>query len=93
MSKTVNTLAIAGAVAAAVSMASAPAMAGKAGHEKCYGVAKAGQNDCAVASLGTSCAGSATSDHIGDAWIYVPTGSCEAIEIDGHQGSLTPVEG
>ena len=45
--------------------------------EKCYGVAKAGKNDCQTAN--TSCAGTSTADNQGDAWIYVPKGTCEKI--------------
>jgi uncharacterized membrane protein len=45
--------------------------------EKCYGVAKAGQNDCQTASH--SCAGTATADSQGDSWIYLPAGSCQKI--------------
>ena len=43
--------------------------------EKCYGVAMAGKNDCA-AGPGTSCAGTAKSDHQANAWTYVPAGTC-----------------
>jgi uncharacterized membrane protein len=43
--------------------------------EKCYGVAMAGKNDCA-AGPGTSCAGTAKSDHQADAWKYLPAGTC-----------------
>lgn len=46
--------------------------------EKCYGVAKAGQNDCASTGSNT-CAG--TSKIAGDkkAWLYVPAGYCDRI--------------
>ncbi|MGQ0767385.1 MAG: BufA1 family periplasmic bufferin-type metallophore [Gemmatimonadota bacterium] len=46
--------------------------------EKCYGIAKAGKNDCA-ATGNNSCAG--TSKLSGDtkAWMYVPAGYCERI--------------
>jgi uncharacterized membrane protein len=43
--------------------------------EKCYGVAKAGKNDCASAG-NNSCAGQATKDADGKAWISVPAGLC-----------------
>lgn len=43
--------------------------------EKCYGVAKAGENGCAAA--GHSCAGHATSDHSGQEWKMVAKGTCE----------------
>jgi uncharacterized membrane protein len=43
--------------------------------EKCYGIAKAGQNDCGTARH--SCAGKATKDNATDEWKYVPKGTCE----------------
>lgn len=58
--------------------------------EKCYGVAKAGQNDCA-AGPGTSCAGTSTRDYQGNAWKLVPKGTCTSIETPKGNGSLTPV--
>jgi uncharacterized membrane protein len=42
--------------------------------EKCYGIAKAGKNDCQTAN--SSCAGTSKRDGQGDAWIYMPAGSC-----------------
>ena len=45
-----------------------------ADQEKCYGVAKAGHNDCATKT--TSCAGTATEDSQTDAFIVVPSGLC-----------------
>ena len=45
--------------------------------EKCYGVAKAGKNDCA--SQGHSCSGQSKTDRNAKDWIYVPTGTCERI--------------
>jgi uncharacterized membrane protein len=47
--------------------------------EKCYGVAKAGKNDCAGKSNG--CAGEVKVDNDPDAWIYVPAGVCEKIAV------------
>ena len=44
--------------------------------EKCYGVAKAGQNDCAA--NGHSCQGQAKADNDPTEWKYVPKGECEA---------------
>jgi len=43
--------------------------------EKCYGVAKSGQNDCASAAH--SCAGQAKTDNAADEWKYVAKGTCE----------------
>ena len=45
--------------------------------EKCYGVVKAGKNDCATAT--SSCAGTVKKDGQKDAWINVPKGTCEKI--------------
>ena len=59
--------------------------------EKCYGVAKAGKNDCA-AGAGTSCAGTSTRDYQGNAWKLVAKGSCTAIKTPKGPGSLTPIQ-
>jgi uncharacterized membrane protein len=48
-----------------------------AGKDKCYGVAKAGQNDCATASGSHSCAGQSKKDNDPAEWKYVAKGSCE----------------
>lgn len=45
--------------------------------EKCYGVAKAGQNDCASPNGSHSCAGQAKKDNDANEWKKVPAGSCE----------------
>jgi uncharacterized membrane protein len=45
--------------------------------EKCYGVAKAGKNDCQTAN--SSCAGTSRRDGQGDAWLYVPAGTCDRL--------------
>jgi uncharacterized membrane protein len=55
----------------------ASAAADKAPVEKCYGVAKAGKNDCQTAA--SACAGTAAKDGQKDAWIYVPKGTCDKI--------------
>jgi len=55
------------------------ALAAKDGMEKCYGVAKAGQNDCAAADGSHSCAGQSTADADSGEWIYVPAGTCDKI--------------
>jgi uncharacterized membrane protein len=52
--------------------------------EKCYGIAKAGKNDCQTTS--SSCAGTSRRDGQADAWLYVPAGACERIV----GGSLSP---
>jgi len=45
-----------------------------ADQEKCYGVTKAGKNDCATKT--SSCAGTSTEDSQADAFIVVPAGLC-----------------
>ncbi|KTD13292.1 DUF2282 domain-containing protein [Legionella jamestowniensis] len=45
--------------------------------EKCYGIVKAGMNDCATATA--SCAGSSTKDNQADAYIFLPKGICERL--------------
>jgi uncharacterized membrane protein len=53
--------------------------------EKCYGIAKAGRNDCASTG-NNSCGGSSKVNSDPKAWIYVPAGYCERIV----GGSLQP---
>lgn len=45
--------------------------------EKCYGIAKAGQNDCANLSGSHSCAGQAKVDGDAAEWKFVPKGTCK----------------
>ena len=45
--------------------------------EKCFGIAKAGANDCASATGSHSCAGTATKDNDKGDWKYVDKGTCE----------------
>ncbi len=47
--------------------------------EKCFGIAKAGKNDCAVASASHACQGEAKKDNQKDAYLYVPAGACQKI--------------
>jgi uncharacterized membrane protein len=44
--------------------------------EKCYGIAKAGQNDCANLSGTHSCAGQSKTDNAVEEWKYVEKGTC-----------------
>jgi uncharacterized membrane protein len=76
-----NTLSLA-AVAASIALTSAanaqvnvPKPSYK--FEKCYGVAKAGQNDCFGKS--NACGATSKVDNERDAWIYVPAGTCKKI--------------
>ncbi len=60
-----------GALSPAAIADKAPAM------EKCYGIVKAGKNDCQTS--GSACAGTAKKDAQKDAWLYIPKGTCEKI--------------
>lgn len=77
--------------AGATTEAEALADAGGGEKEKCYGVSKAGENDCA-AGPGTSCAGTSVVDYQGNAWTFVDAGTCETIETPNGTGSLEPIE-
>jgi len=68
--------ALASVCAMSASNASANAEA-KADKEKCYGVAKAGQNDCASADGSHGCSGQAKADNDANEWKYVAKGTCE----------------
>lgn len=50
----------------------------KAAKEKCFGIAKAGQNDCANLSGSHSCAGQSKADNGVDEWKYVAKGTCKS---------------
>ena len=47
------------------------------GSEKCYGIAKAGKNDCGTAKH--ACAGFAKADNEPTEWKYVAKGTCESL--------------
>lgn len=81
-------LALAAAVAAAVAMATGAAQAQFRG-VKCYGVTKAGQNDCAHARGIHLCSGEALVDYDGGDWKLVKT----TAECEAKGGSLKPYEG
>ena len=66
------------AVAAILSPGTSPATPEQA-KEKCYGIAKAGRNDCASLSGRHSCAGQATSDNAPDDWTYVAKGTWQKL--------------
>lgn len=54
--------------------AAAQDMAPKGDQEACYGVAKAGQNDCGTSTHG--CSAAARTDNDPNEWKYVAKGSC-----------------
>lgn len=82
--KTVINSALAGVFALGMLTAAGNAVAADAEKEKCYGVVKAGKNDCGAP--GHSCAGQATKDGDPQEWVYLPSGTCEKLV----GGSLEP---
>ena len=72
----IATTAAASLLAVGLSVAGGQALAAKK-MEKCYGVVKAGQNDCQTNT--SSCAGTSTVDGQKDAFVLVPTGTCERL--------------
>lgn len=71
------------AVTGLLTLGSGTSIAGDAEKEKCYGVAKAGQNDCAA--NGHSCQGQAKADNDPGEWKHVEKGKCAEMG-----GSTTP---
>lgn len=74
-----KTILAAAALATMIGMASNGALAEeKPGMEKCYGVVKAGKNDCASTGH-NSCAGTSKADGDKGAWVMVPQGLCDKL--------------
>lgn len=65
--------------AAGATVGAATAMDGP--KEKCYGIARAGMNDCATVQ--NDCAGKVSRDGARHAFLVVPQGTCEKI-VDAH---------
>lgn len=68
---------LAAALATACIASVVTAHAAAADKEKCFGIAKAGQNDCASGTGSHSCAGQAKKDNDLTEWKYVAKGTCE----------------
>lgn len=82
--------ALAGVFAAGVTLGSA-ALAQDKGQEKCWGVAKAGQNDCGSNKTAHSCAGQSKADYDPNDFKVVKTGTCEKMGgslVQGQPGKL-----
>jgi len=69
------------AISGALSIGSI-ALAGKKGMEKCYGVAKAGQNDCGSKDGSHACGGYAKTDYDKNEWKYVKKGTCDKVQAE-----------
>ncbi len=61
-----------------VAMASSAQAEAKIEKEKCFGVVKAGKNDCGVKGA-HSCAGQATEDGDSHEWLFLPAGICDKL--------------
>jgi len=68
---------IASAAASLMTLAMVAGPAAAAEKEKCFGIAKAGQNDCASISGVHSCAGQSKVDMDKGEWKYVAKGTCK----------------
>jgi uncharacterized membrane protein len=98
-SKTITGAAVAGAFttamfalagqAAAAGPDDTKAMMAKGGVEMCYGVAMAGQNDCAAGAH--SCAGLSTVDYDAQSFKLVPTGTCTTMTTPNGMGTMEPM--
>ena len=64
---------------ASIMALSTQANAAESKMEKCYGVVKAGKNDCADAKQIHSCAGEAKINGSKTEWVYLPKGTCEKL--------------
>ena len=71
---------VAAAAASLMSLALAAAPVAAQEKEKCYGIAKAGQNDCANLSGTHSCAGQSKVSDSKDEWKYVAKGTCKTMK-------------
>ena len=68
-----------GSAAAAASLAQAGFAADPKGKEKCYGIAKAGENGCAAANGSHTCSGLSRVNYSGQEWKLVYAGTCERL--------------
>ncbi len=83
--------AIAGVLAAGVTLSSSAMAQDKKDMEKCWGVAKAGQNDCGSNKTSHSCAGQSKKDYDPNDFKAVKTGTCEKMGgslVQGKPGKL-----
>lgn len=76
-SRTLIQSAVGGLLAAGILATSFSAIAADASKEKCFGIAKAGQNDCGSKTSKHSCAGQSKVDNDPNDFKLVAKGSCE----------------
>jgi uncharacterized membrane protein len=82
---------LAAAVAGLLALGANTAIAQKKDQEKCWGVAKAGQNDCGSNKTAHSCAGQSQTDYDPNDFKVVKAGTCEKMGgslVQGKSGKL-----
>jgi len=89
LAKRLATLALAGTVTFGFSLLAAPIYSNAAELEKCYGIAKAGQDD---GNKEMEVPGMSSVDYQGDAFKFVTKGTCEEISTPFGPGSLKPLD-
>jgi uncharacterized membrane protein len=88
--KTLTAMAVAGAMATALTMTAAPNQAAAQDMEKCYGVAMKGANDCKAGAH--DCKGMSTVDYDGESFKMVAKGTCTSMQTPEGPGSLEPID-
>ncbi len=84
-------VALAGAMATALGSLAFQTAAFAQDTEMCYGIAKAGENDCKAGAH--DCAGMSKVDYDPASFKNVPKGTCTSMDVDGHMGMLEPMNG
>ena len=94
MTRMLDTSLIAAALFGAASLLATAGGAQAADMEKCFGIAKAGENGCANKAAGYSCAGHSTTDYSGGDWKLVPAGTCTEMggKTEAFEGTGSPKE-
>lgn len=77
MKTTINQTLATAAIASLLALGASGTALAAADKDKCYGISKAGQNDCGGKHVKHSCAGQSKADNDGNDWKYVEKGSCE----------------
>jgi uncharacterized membrane protein len=88
--RTLTALAVAGAMATALSMTAAPKQANAQDTEQCFGVSMKGQNDCKAGAH--DCKGMSTVDYDGQSFKMVAKGTCTSMQTPEGPGSLAPID-
>jgi len=85
----ITAIALAGAFATALGSLTYSAAASAQDTENCYGIAKAGENDCKAGAH--DCKGLSTVDYDAKSFKLVAKGTCKTMDVEGHMGTLEPM--